>query len=79
MSVRRSKAYSTTCSTWRRGVHPRPFQHAGKPGDRLEQLLDGFNADLPMLKEFILPGGLVRRARHLARTVCRRAERALVH
>jgi cob(I)alamin adenosyltransferase len=47
--------------------------------ERLEQLLDGFNADLPPLKEFILPGGTRAAAlAHLARTVCRRAERALV-
>ena len=46
---------------------------------RLEALLDDYNRDLPPLKEFILPGG--RRAAslaHVARTVCRRAERALV-
>ena len=47
--------------------------------DRLEKLLDGFNADLPPLKEFILPGGTRAAAlAHLARTVCRRAERSLV-
>ena len=47
--------------------------------ERLEMLLDGFNADLPPLKEFILPGGTRPAAlAHLARTVCRRAERALV-
>ncbi len=46
---------------------------------RLETLLDRYNGDLPPLKEFILPGG-TRPASlaHLARTVCRRAERALV-
>ncbi len=44
--------------------------------DRLESDLDGFNADLPMLKEFILPGGgPAAAACHLARTVVRRAER----
>ncbi len=46
---------------------------------RLENLLDGFNADLPPLKDFILPGGGHAAATcHLARTVCRRAERAVV-
>jgi len=46
---------------------------------RLEQQAEEFNADLPMLKEFILPGGTRPAAlAHLARTVCRRAERAIV-
>jgi cob(I)alamin adenosyltransferase len=46
---------------------------------RLERLLENFNANLPPLKEFILPGGARTAAvAHLARTVCRRAERALV-
>jgi cob(I)alamin adenosyltransferase len=45
----------------------------------LEQLLDRFNADLPPLVEFVLPGGNEAAARcHLARTVCRRAERDLL-
>jgi cob(I)alamin adenosyltransferase len=43
---------------------------------RLEQQLDAFNAPLPPLKEFVLPGGgPAAAAAHLARTVCRRAER----
>src|SRR5699024_6086343 len=47
--------------------------------ERLEETLDSFNADLPALKEFILPGGGMAAAQcHLARTVCRRAERAVV-
>lgn len=47
---------------------------------RLEELADAFNADLPRLKEFILPGGTRAAAlAHLSRTVCRRAERAMVH
>jgi cob(I)alamin adenosyltransferase len=44
--------------------------------DRLEQLCDEYNADLPMLKSFVLPGGTPAAARlHVARTTCRRAER----
>lgn len=45
---------------------------------RLEETLDDFNADLPPLEDFILPGGGRATATcHLARTVCRRAERAV--
>jgi len=44
--------------------------------DRLEQECDRFNADLPELRSFVLPGGTEASARlHVARTVCRRAER----
>jgi cob(I)alamin adenosyltransferase len=44
--------------------------------DRLEQLCDEFNAELPMLKSFVLPGGTEAAAGlHVARTTCRRAER----
>src|SRR5882672_150156 len=47
--------------------------------DRLESLVEGMNAALPRLKEFILPGGTRAAAlAHLARAVCRRAERSLV-
>ena len=45
----------------------------------LEQTLDHYNDDLPRLKEFILPGGGMAAAQcHVARTVCRRAERRVV-
>ena len=50
----------------------------GQP-DRLEAAIDRYNATLEPLKEFILPGGSRAAAyAHLARTVCRRAERSVV-
>ena len=51
---------------------------AGQPA-RLEALIDRYNDSLAPLKEFILPGGSRAAAlAHLARTVCRRAERSVV-
>lgn len=45
----------------------------------LEQALDTCNAELPPLKEFILPGGgPAAAACHMARAICRRAERCMV-
>lgn len=47
--------------------------------ERLEQWLDALNEPLAPLKEFILPGGSRAAAQcHVARTVCRRAERLCV-
>lgn len=46
---------------------------------RLDQCLADYNATLPPLKEFILPGGARTAAlAHVCRTVCRRAERSIV-
>lgn len=46
---------------------------------RLERTLDTLNAVLPPLKEFVLPGGSQGAAAlHLARAICRRAERCVV-
>ncbi len=57
------------------------FHHAiqGEHGARLEGVIDALEAELPPLTNFILPGGSIPGAKlHLARTVCRRAERLVV-
>lgn len=47
--------------------------------EALEQTIDELNDDLPALANFVLPGGSLGAAHlHVARTVCRRAERLLV-
>ncbi len=47
--------------------------------ERLERELDRINAELPALKDFILPGGSVAAAQaHQARTLCRRTERRVI-
>ena len=52
-------------------------QITGEHVARLEQELDALNAELPPLEEFVLPGGNRAAAVcHLARTICRRAERS---
>jgi cob(I)alamin adenosyltransferase len=47
--------------------------------ERLERAIDDAEKDVPPLKKFVLPGGSQEAAAlHLARTVCRRAERAVL-
>lgn len=50
-----------------------------KPTENLEKNIDTLSAEVPPLKNFILPGGsMVSSYGHICRTVCRRAERKLV-
>jgi cob(I)alamin adenosyltransferase len=45
----------------------------------MEAAIDAADAELPLLRAFVLPGGTPKAAAlHLARTVCRRAERSVV-
>jgi cob(I)alamin adenosyltransferase len=67
-------------------VPPQPHEEPGSAlrvtqaqVDALEAAIDALNVDLAPLTSFVLPGGSpAAAALHLARTVCRRAERALV-
>jgi cob(I)alamin adenosyltransferase len=48
--------------------------------ESFEQVMDDAERELPPLDAFVLPGGTSKAAAlHLARTVCRRAERSVVH
>jgi cob(I)alamin adenosyltransferase len=56
-----------------------PLRMVAGQVERLEAELDRFNADLSPLNSFVLPAGTALSAHlHLARTVCRRAERSVV-
>lgn len=63
------------------GAKQRPAVPPVDPGfaERLEQAMDGWDRELPPLRHFVLPGGTRGAAAlHLARCVCRRAERRAV-
>lgn len=56
-----------------------PLRILPKQYERLEREIDEMNAELSPLRSFVLPGGHPAAAHlHLARTVCRRAERLIV-
>ena len=60
--------------------HPKQPVIETRHVEALESAIDGWNESLPELRSFILPGGgWVASYLHLARTVCRRAERLTVH
>lgn len=64
-----------------RGEKPayQPIRISDAQVERLEAEIDEMNAELKPLKSFVLPGGSgAAAALHLARTVCRRAEREMV-
>jgi cob(I)alamin adenosyltransferase len=56
-----------------------PLRMTSRQTDRLEAEIDAMNADMKPLTSFVLPGGTAAAAAlHLARTICRRAERDMV-
>ena len=60
-------------------LHPQQPQVTAADVSTLETLIDQYNEALPTLKSFVLPGGSRANVElHLARTVCRRAERLCV-
>jgi cob(I)alamin adenosyltransferase len=66
-------------ATLREDLHPRQPVVEQRHVDALEREIDVWNEELPELRSFILPGGgWVASYLHLARTVCRRAERLAV-
>ncbi len=60
-------------------VHPKQARVTETEVARLEAEMDRMNEELPPLRSFVLPGGSRLNAElHVCRTVCRRAERAVV-
>jgi cob(I)alamin adenosyltransferase len=60
-------------------VHPKQARITAAEMEQLEREIDAMNEDVPPLRSFVLPGGTRLNAElHVARTVCRRAERLVV-
>ena len=66
-------------STLPQDLHPKQARITSTEIEQLEREIDAMNAELPGLKSFVLPGGTRLNAElHVARTICRRAERLTV-
>ena len=87
LAARAARASRTSCSTSGRTCAGRPTTRAGariptveaRHVEALEALIDEFNDAVGPLTNFLLPGGSAGAAQlHVARTVCRRAERETV-
>lgn len=60
-------------------LHPKQPRITAETINQLEREIDEYNEGLPSLRSFVLPGGSrICAELHVCRTVCRRAERALV-
>jgi cob(I)alamin adenosyltransferase len=60
-------------------VHPKQARITSGESEQLEREIDRMNEGLPPLRSFVLPGGSRLNAElHICRTICRRAERAIV-
>lgn len=70
-------AYLATCPN--PGAEPEPYGLDGEEIKRMEGWIDALDAEVPKANAFILPGGTMAAAHaHVARTVCRRAERCII-
>ncbi len=66
-------------ATKKEDLHPLQPQVTSEDVARLEQTIDHYNQGLPELRSFVLPGGNRPNVElHMARTICRRAERICV-
>ena len=69
----------STLATLLADMHPKQPRITDVEVRQLEAEIDRMNADLPVLRSFVLPGGSrLSTELHVCRTVCRRAERILV-
>ena len=71
-----NELFDVGADLWCRSASTARLRVAQSQVDQLEERLRRFNAELPELRSFVLPGGTTAAAGlHVARTVCRRAER----